>query len=233
MAGKNLADLGVLVSSWQEKNDMKIKAIIFDYDGVIAESVNVKTEAFSELYKPYGEDIVKKVTVHHKANGGISRFEKFKIYHKKFLGQDINQDKVDELASKFSQLVLQKVIDSPFVPGAYEFISDNYQNYDFFISTGTPTEEMEIILKTNNIRKFFIEVYGSPEKKDIHVRKILGKYGYKNNEVVFIGDALTDRNAARTNGILFIGRYTTIEEIKEEKFLINNFVELKKILNKK
>jgi len=92
---------------------------------------------------------------------------------------------------------------------------------------------MEIILKTNNIRKFFIEVYGSPEKKDIHVRKILGKYGYKNNEVVFIGDALTDRNAARTNGILFIGRYTTIEEIKEEKFLINNFVELKKILNKK
>ena len=37
----------------------KIKAIIFDYDGVIAESVNVKTEAFAELYKHYGIDIVK------------------------------------------------------------------------------------------------------------------------------------------------------------------------------
>mgnify|MGYP006077874289 FL=1 len=52
----------------------KIKAIIFDYDGVIAESVNVKTEAFAELYKPYGTDIVQKVIKHHEANGGVSRF---------------------------------------------------------------------------------------------------------------------------------------------------------------
>ena len=59
----------------------RIKAIIFDYDGVIAESVNVKTEAFAEMYKPYGESILKKVVSHHEANGGISRFEKFRIYH--------------------------------------------------------------------------------------------------------------------------------------------------------
>ena len=140
----------------------KIKAVIFDYDGVIAESVNVKTDAFAELYKPYGTDIVQKVIKHHEANGGVSRFEKFKIYHKNYLKEDITQLEIDVLASKFSNFVLQKVIDSPYVTGVYDFISSNYKNYDFHISTGTPSDEIETILKQKSLRKFFNEVYGSP-----------------------------------------------------------------------
>ena len=209
----------------------KIKAIIFDYDGVIAESVNVKTEAFAELYKPYGIDVVQKVIKHHEANGGVSRFEKFKIYHKNFLREDIDQLEIDVLANKFSNLVLQKVIDSPYVKGVYDFISSNYQNYDFHISTGTPSGEIETILKQKSLRKFFNEVYGSPEKKYSHVKKILKKYSYNKNEVVFIGDALSDRDAARSNEINFIGRYTTVDAIKKERYLIENFFELEKILN--
>lgn len=210
----------------------KIKAIIFDYDGVIAESVNVKTEAFAELYKPYGIDIVQKVIDHHEANGGVSRFEKFKIYHKNYLREDIDQHEIDVLANKFSKLVLQKVIDSPYVTGVYDFISSNYQNYDFHISTGTPTDEIETILKKKSLRKFFNHVYGSPDKKDLHVKKILKTHGYKKSEVVFIGDALSDRDAARNNDIFFIGRHTTVKEIKKEKLLINDFSEIENILKK-
>ena len=209
----------------------KIKAIILDNDGIIAESVNVKTEAFAEMYRPFGEEIMQKVVEHHKANGGLSRFEKFKIYHHQFLGQAINQIKVGELAEQFSNLVLQKVVESPYVAGVYEFISANYQKYDFFISTGTPANEMEIILKRKNLRKYFKEVYGSPENKNIHIKKIFEKYSFSKDEVVFIGDALTDRDAARNNGIEFIGRYTTIDEINKEKYLIDDFDELKEIID--
>ena len=35
----------------------KIKAIIFDFDGVICDSVNIKTEAFVELYSNYEKSI--------------------------------------------------------------------------------------------------------------------------------------------------------------------------------
>lgn len=209
---------------------LKVKAIIFDYDGVIAESVNVKTEAFAEIYRQYGEEIMQKVVEHHEANGGVSRYEKFKIYHKNFLGLEINQSKADELAEQFSNLVLQKVVESPYVSGAYEFISTNYQKFDFFISTGTPTDEIEIILERKNLRKYFKEVYGSPEKKGEHVNKILKKYNYIKEEIVFIGDALSDRDAARENGIEFVGRYTTTEAIKEERYLIDNFEQFKDLI---
>ena len=208
----------------------KIKAIIFDYDGVIAESVNVKTEAFAEIYRPFGKGITQKVIEHHEANGGVSRFEKFRIYHKSFLGKDINHQKVDELAKQFSDLVLQKVIESPYVIGAYDFITSNYKKFDLHISTGTPTTEIETILKRKDIRKYFKEVFGSPEKKDYHVRKILDAYRYDEAEVVFVGDALTDRDAARVNGVKFIGRHTTIDQIKEERYLITNILELESIL---
>jgi HAD superfamily hydrolase (TIGR01549 family) len=208
-----------------------IKAIIFDYDGVIAESVDVKTEAFAELYKPFGKDIVQKVIAHHEANGGISRFEKFKIYHKEFLGEELNQTGVELLANKFSKLVFQKVIESPYVKGAYEFISSNHKKYNFFISTGTPTDEIEKTLIKKQIRHYFKEVYGSPEKKDSHVKKILENYGFKRDETIFVGDASTDREAAKNNNITFIGRFTTDIKIKKEPYLFDNFTELNIIIN--
>ena len=56
-----------------------IKTIFFDFDGVILNSVNVKTEAFRDMYKQYGDDIAQKVVNHHLANGGVSIFEKFRL----------------------------------------------------------------------------------------------------------------------------------------------------------
>ena len=36
-----------------------------------------------------------------KLHGGVSRYEKFKYFHKEFLNEVINQEKVDELAIQF------------------------------------------------------------------------------------------------------------------------------------
>ena len=113
-----------------------IKAIIFDFDGVITESVQLKTEAFAEMYKPYGESVVKNVIKHHIENGGISRFEKFRLYHKEFLDIDLTEKEINFMGKTFSDLVLNKVIAAPYVRGSYEFISEHNEDYDFFISSG-------------------------------------------------------------------------------------------------
>ena len=42
---------------------MTIKAIIFDFDGVLVESVNVKGDAFVALYENESKEIQKKVYV--------------------------------------------------------------------------------------------------------------------------------------------------------------------------
>ena len=121
-------------------------SIIFDFDGVIAESVNVKTEAFSKMYAKYGSDITEKVVEHHLSHGGISRFEKFKFYHKEYFGIELTNQQHQKLANQFSELVVQKVIAAPYVPGALEFIQNNYKYYDLFISSGTPEDEIIVIM---------------------------------------------------------------------------------------
>ena len=200
-----------------------IKSIIFDFDGVIAESVQVKTDAFTEIYRPYGQDVVRKVVEHHKVHGGVSRFEKFKLYHKEFLGIDLTEQEIKEIAKKFSNLVVDKVISAPYVKGAYEFISKQYKVFDLFVSSATPRDEILKIVKARGLLKFFKGVYGSPEKKDEHVHKIMNRNNYNKSELVFVGDASSDRDAARVNNIGFIARIESNEScLLDEKNRIND-----------
>ena len=55
--------------------------LIFDFDGVILDSVHLKTEAFAELYEKFNNNIVSEVREFHEKNGGMSRFEKIHYYN--------------------------------------------------------------------------------------------------------------------------------------------------------
>ena len=206
-----------------------LKGIIFDFDGVISESVQVKTDAFASLYKQYGDNIITKVIEHHEANGGLSRFEKIKLYHGSYLNKSITNEEIEELATQFSKLVVKKVIDSPYVPGVFKFIQKCYEKYNLFISTGTPTNEMEQILIARGIAEYFIEIHGSPEKKSVHISKIMSKYNYHPDELIFYGDAKTDINAAKKLNIPFILIKNSFNKNLANTFqgkMINNFMEL-------
>ena len=206
-----------------------LKGIIFDFDGVIAESVQVKTDAFASLYEKYGDNIVTKVIEHHEANGGMSRFKKIKLYHESFLNKAITNEEIEDLANQFSKLVVRKVINSPYVPGVFKYIQKCYEKYNLFISTGTPTNEMYQILGGREISKYFVEVYGSPDEKSTHISKIMSKYNYYPDELIFYGDANTDIDAAEQANIPFVLIKNSFNEKLVEKFkgeIINNFIGL-------
>ena len=95
----------------------KYQAVFFDFDGVILDSVNVKTKAFAKMFKSYGTEIEKKVVEYHLENGGVSRFEKFRYYYKNFFNKTITEADVQKLSAEFSDIVIQDVIDSAYAPG--------------------------------------------------------------------------------------------------------------------
>jgi|TARA_Y100000310_G_C20562330_1_gene753674 phosphoglycolate phosphatase-like HAD superfamily hydrolase len=189
-----------------------LKGIIFDFDGVIAESVQVKIDAFAMLYNQYGPEIVKKVVEHHETNGGMSRFEKIKFYHESFLNKTIPEKEITDLANQFSDFVVEKIIAAPFVPGALEYIQKSYEQVKLFISTGTPTEEMQRILEKKNIAHYFTAVFGSPEKKTVHVNNIISKYKLSPDEMLFIGDSNSDMDAAFFHSVPFVLRLHTLNQ---------------------
>ncbi len=99
--------------------------IFWDFDGVIKESVEVKTNAFEKLFSPYGKEVTKRIIAHHENNGGMSRFEKIPIYLK-WAGESLSQPLIDKYLIKFSCFVKKRVIDSKWVPGALEYLKKYY-----------------------------------------------------------------------------------------------------------
>lgn len=196
---------------------MAIKNIIFDFDGVICESVDIKTEAFYEMYLPYGKETAENVKEYHLSNGGMPRFDKFKYYENNILGKVLSDKKMKNLSTEFSTLVKEKVIMAPFVKGALEFLQTYSHDYICFIVSATPMDEMKEIAKEKNIDHYFREIFGSPKNKIEWSKYILETYDIKAEETLFIGDAKSDFNAAQENGMQFL-----LRETKDNKNIFSN-----------
>jgi phosphoglycolate phosphatase-like HAD superfamily hydrolase len=185
-----------------------ISTIFWDFDGVLAESVNVKTEAFRELYLPHGEEIAEKVKQHHLENGGMSRFEKFPLYHKTFLGEELDEQGVQKMAGLFSELVLTKVIAADEVNGASRFLSEHAGRYANYLISGTPHEEIKVIVGERGWANHFNDVMGSPDSKSKWVERVFERNPTASEECVFIGDARSDFKAAQDHKLHFVLRET-------------------------
>ena len=61
-------------------NIAKYDFYIFDCDGVILDSNNLKSRAYAEALTAEPLELVLEFVEYHKENGGISRYEKFKYY---------------------------------------------------------------------------------------------------------------------------------------------------------
>ena len=185
---------------------MTIKAIAFDFDGVITESMDIKTQAFAHLFRNCSEDIIKKVIKLHLDNGGVSRFKKFKIIYRDYLNSKLTKDEEERLGKEFSEFCLSKLTTCPYVKGAEEFLEANYDKYLFFIVSGTPHDEINYIVDRRQLRKYFKGVWGTPRAKAMILKMIIKEYSLKADEVIFVGDAPTDYEGAKDTGIRFIAR---------------------------
>ena len=132
----------------------KTSAIIFDFDGVILDSVGIKSDIFFEIFETFGKVVAKKAVEYHEKNGGISRFEKFKYINKKYLNSKLGNSDIELLKKKFSNLIKKKILKASYIEGSYEFISENYKEYEFHIATSTPENEILDILKRKNNKVF-------------------------------------------------------------------------------
>ena len=143
--------------------------IFWDFDGVIKESVSVKTDAYVELFNPYGIDVCKQVEKHHLANGGMSRFDKIPLYLK-WAGLGQNDAQVQNFCCKFGGIVKDKVIASAWVPGVEEFLQNKKENHIIVLVSATPQSEIEDICNSLNLSSVFCKIYRAPNNKTESIR---------------------------------------------------------------
>ena len=204
------------------------KLCFWDFDGVIKDSVEIKTQAYFSLFKTFGLNVADRVRKHHILNGGISRFDKLPIYLE-WAGIEPREKIVNEYCENFSKLVLQGVINSPWVPGVETYLRNNYHKQIFVLVSATPQDELEYILEALDLAKCFSKVFGAPMFKQKAIYKTIQDLNLEPSECLMIGDAREDLNAASANQVAFLlRRHKTNTETFKSYFgpSVGDFVQL-------
>jgi phosphoglycolate phosphatase-like HAD superfamily hydrolase len=193
------------------------RIVFWDFDGVIKDSVEVKSEGFERLFLPYGKELAAKVRRHHEANGGMTRYAKIPLYLE-WAGEAVTPAAIEDFCTRFSQQVLQAVIDSEWVPGVREYLHAHSARQCFVLLTATPQVEIETIVGAIGIAACFAEVCGAPRKKSQAMADSLHSRAAAARDALMIGDSEADLHAAEANGVAFLLRCTPLNQDLRQRY---------------
>ncbi|EAK0255154.1 TPA: HAD family hydrolase [Campylobacter coli] len=188
------------------QNRILIKNILWDFDGVIIDSLAVRDYGFREIFKEFDKVLVEKLIEYHSINGGLSRFHKIRHFFNEILKKDIDDKEVKAYADKFSLIMRKELVKSKyFILDSVNFIKENYKKYNFHIVSGSEHNELNFLCQKLQIHHYFYSINGSPTPKIELVKNLLIKEGYKKSETILIGDSINDYEAAKESNIAFYG----------------------------
>jgi phosphoglycolate phosphatase-like HAD superfamily hydrolase len=184
----------------------KYKTILWDFDGVIMDSMPVRDKGFEIVLQKYPEEQVSLLMEYHRKNGGLSRYNKFRYFFEEIRKEIITDAEINVLAEKFSVVMLQNLLDEKLlIEDSVNFIKENYENYNMHIVSGSDGKELRYICETLGLSKYFISIHGSPTPKKKLVKDLLIENNYKKEESCLIGDSFNDLEASDVNLITFYG----------------------------
>ena len=189
----------------------QIKTILWDFDGVILDSMPIRDYGFRKIFENFDESLVNQLIEYHNLNGGLSRFHKIKYFYNELLKRDITEEQVCEYADRFSAIMREELINPKYlISDSIEFIRKNYQKYSFHIVSGSEHNELNYLCQQLRISKCFISINGSPIPKTELVKRLLDQYNYLQGDTILIGDSMNDFEAAEKNGVVFYGYHNNI-----------------------
>ncbi|HQS67292.1 MAG TPA: HAD hydrolase-like protein [Sulfuricurvum sp.] len=197
-----------------------IKNILFDFDGVILNSMKIKGDGFVELLQEYPKNSVQMLETYHYANGGVSRFEKIRYFFHVILQRKTSEQKIQSLAVQFGEIIAEKLFDpANLIAETVTFIKNNYTHYHCHIVSGAEDHELKELCSHLAITQYFKSIHGSPTIKSTLITDLLENNHYRPENTILIGDSINDYEAAKVTGVHFYG-YNN-----EKLRLLGNYIE--------
>lgn len=207
-----------------------IKAVIFDFDGVIVKSkalhlksfnkalselnIKITKKEFDTFFGTPALDVLKKVFVKHKIKENPEKFRKLK---NKYYLKDMKTIKLNK--------------------GAEQLVKNLSKNHKLAITSNTSVDEIKKITKKNKIEKCFKAILGweSTKKHKPYPEPFLAaakRLGLKPKECIVVEDSPTGLEAAKRAKIKSIGILTTNprKNMKKADFIVKDLSQTKRIL---
>jgi phosphoglycolate phosphatase-like HAD superfamily hydrolase len=178
--------------------------IIFDCDGVILDSNQLKIDAMKNALIDAGcsNDEVNECSHFFANNFGKSRFYHIDYFIENFIdmvGKDDNKTR-ELLLESFSFQCCELYLKASEAIGVSAVLKKSSALK--CVASGSEQSELQKIFLQRELSQYFTLILGSPTKKVDLVKRILSETSY--SRAVMIGDAVSDLESASFNGIDFI-----------------------------
>ncbi len=186
-----------------------VKVIVFDLDGTLIDSNQLKYDAFFEIFKGKRErnDAVREVLREHREK---SRFHIVRMVIER-LGTEPGSctEDMDRLVSSYAEaynrIVEQGAANCPEKPGCSDTLKILHRHFRLFVNSSTPNDPLKRIIQARGLEGYFARVYGYPPGKLENLKMVSETSGAQPSEICFVGDGQSDLDAAKAIGCRFIG----------------------------
>jgi len=185
---------------------------IFDCDGVLLDSNEVKTRAFRAAASRYGDAAASAMVTHHVTNGGVSRYEKFAWFFDCVLRRDPEPGELEALLETFADQCLRGLREVDEDPGIHHLLAEiRRSGSEAYVVSGSDQAELRALLGERSLGSLFDGVYGSPAPKAELIGSIVNQAHRR--PAVVVGDSLYDHDAAKATGLdfIFVSHWTELE----------------------
>ncbi|RXJ74684.1 haloacid dehalogenase [Veronia nyctiphanis] len=203
----------------------KFDIYIFDCDGVILDSNELKIEAMKNALLAHFS-IIPEVDLcidYFRNNFGKSRFHHINHFLNNILNVEQQQrDRYEKLLlADFSKQCRKLYLNAEITPGFLNFLK--LCEGKRYVASGSEQEELRNVFIAKRLDKYFDGIFGSPTPKVELIRHILNKE--KNMNAVMFGDAESDMVSACQNDIEFVfySRYSNVKDKMLKLCALNKF----------
>jgi HAD superfamily hydrolase (TIGR01549 family) len=135
----------------------------------------------------------------------VSRFVKFREWHTELLGLDVDDEIKGRLSAEFDRLVEARIVRAPEIAGAHGALAALTGKLPLYIASATPDASLRRIVEERGMSGFFVGVHGTPTSKFDVLVSVAATHRCDRSQVLMVGDAESDRQAAEQAGTSFVG----------------------------
>lgn len=201
-----------------------IKAAIFDFDGTLVDSNQIKFQEFFNVVRdvPFSQEIMSSIIRSPIVRDRYQIFKKFVYLLEKNHNYAVD---IQNLVDSYTFNCEKKISIMKAVKGSektLEWLKNN--GVKVIISSATPAKTLNKIVNGRNISSSIDNIFGSPKTKEQHIKIVKKIYGLESNQIIYIGDSENDRVAALNSTCDFIGIGNDYSRFKTKpKHLIKDF----------
>lgn len=181
----------------------RARCVFLDCDGVIFDSNGFKIDGMRHALSGFDAAKLEAMQDFWTANGGVSRYEKFRHFFSHIAPEPDVAQAVRRAAERFGVFSRAAYTTHTPVPEALELARHAGAERCYVVS-GADEAELVSVFAEKGISHLFSGVYGSPRPKLELVRTVLERVGAQPAEALLIGDGAGDHRVATTLGMQFV-----------------------------